>query len=925
MMGTSMINHTQTQVDRVEGARASLGRLRHFRRMTGIGGAAGALALVPALVGVFPVVGTAPATAVKPVKPHVVRAGFVPGAVANVVKDGGQKLDAGEKDPRSSAHAAARTQAQDVPGPVAVVGVSWPKGAVSPADTFQVRTLSKGVWTDWQTLDSADTAADQSTAEGRNRPAVEGTDPYVVADATKVQVRLLTSRSSVPSGPEVSLIDPGTSPDPTVTAPGAASADAAKPQIYSRADWGADESIRKGTPDYGQVEMAFVHHTDGSNNYTSADVPGIIRGIYAYHVLTEGWNDIGYNFLVDRFGRIWEGRYGGVDKAVIGAQTYNYNTWSTGVAAIGTFTTAAPPTALLAGIERVLAWKFSVHGIPAVGSVWVRDKYFNRISGHRDGYPTTCPGQALYDQLPTIRSAVRSLIGYQQPSALTRSGQVLSYPGTATPPTMTGPAAMLRVASPAAVREGVQVGTAWNALRSITLTPDLTGDAQPDVVAIDPKAGTLRTYRGDGHGGFTGMTVGGSGWQNVTQVVAVGDWDGDGHNDLLGVNTAGQLVLYSGDGAGWFSRSQVIGTGWGVMSAVFRAGDVTHDGSQDLYAVRASDGALLVYPHLANGSWGATQTWGGGWSSLTAVTGGLDLDGDGNQGDILARDAAGHMRTYYADSAGKLTRSNVWGGGWTGLTNLSSGVDFNGDGVPDLLAVNPSMSSGALLLYAGTGRRDFNAGATDPGLVVPGATWARIVGDVDHDGYPDALARMADGTLVAMKGTASGTFGPPFTIGSDWQAFDLIEPAGDIDNDGVPDLMARVPGGELYLYPMTSTFGFKQRYDSGSGWDAMRSLAGVGSFNTDTNADVVALRASDGALLLYRGGGPGTLVDSTVLVTGQTDLTQVLGVGDVNGDGTNDVVARDTSGNLWLYAGNGAGGLLPGRQPLTGPQVSVLG
>ncbi|HEV7172067.1 FG-GAP-like repeat-containing protein [Pedococcus sp.] len=919
-----MIKQKTTHADGTERAHPSAGRLLRLRRMAGLGAAAGALVLVPALTGVFPVVGTSPASAVRPVKPHVVKAGFVPAALSGVVADGRQKLDAGEKDPRSSARAGATTAAQDVPGPVSVVGVSWPKGAVTAADTFQVRTFSQGTWSDWQTLDSSDIAADANTAESRDRAPIGGTDPYVVAGASKVQVRVLTSRTTVPTGAQVSVIDPGTSPDPTVTAPGAASADAAQPQIYSRAAWGADESIRKGTPDYGQVQMAFVHHTDGSNTYTSADVPAIIRGIYAYHVLSEGWNDIGYNFLVDRFGRIWEGRYGGIDKAVIGAQTLNYNTWSTGVAAIGTFTSATPPPALLAGIERVLAWKLSVHGIPAVGSVFVRDKYFNRISGHRDGYQTACPGQALYDQLPTIRTAVRSLIGSQRASALTRAGQVLTYPGTAAPPTMTGPAQLLRMASPVAVAEGKTIGTGWNVLRNVTMTADLTGDGQPDVVAVDPRAGTLRIYRTDGHGGFTGVTVGGSGWQAVTRLVAVGDWDGDGHNDLLGVNTAGQLVLYSGDGAGWFRSSQVIGTGWGAMSAVFPAGDVTHDGSTDLYAVRSSDGALMLYPHLASGAWGAPQQQGGGWSSLTA-TGGLDLDHDGNPGDILARDSAGHMRTYYADASDKLSRSNVWGAGWTAMSNLSSGVDLNGDGTIDLLAVNPGASSGALMLYAGTGRRDLNAPGSSPGPVVPGADWVRIVGDVDHDGYPDALARMADGTLVAMKGTAGGTFGAPFTVGSDWQYFDLIEPAGDLDNDGVPDLMARMPGGELYIYPMTSTFGFKPRYDSGSGWQAMRSLTGVGSFNTDTNADVVALRASDGALLLYRGGGPGTLVDSTVLATGQTDLTQVLGMGDVNGDGTNDVVARDTSGNLWLYAGNGTGGLLPGRQPLTGPQVSVLG
>ena len=99
-----------------------------------------------------------------------------------------------------------------------------------------------------------------------------------------------------------------------------------QPVIYSRAQWGADESIRgKSSLHYGDVHAGFVHHTVNANDYTRAEVPGIIRSIYAYHVKSRGWSDIGYNYLVDRFGRIWEGRYGGVDRPVVGAHTLGYN------------------------------------------------------------------------------------------------------------------------------------------------------------------------------------------------------------------------------------------------------------------------------------------------------------------------------------------------------------------------------------------------------------------------------------------------------------------------------------------------------------------------------------------------------------------------------------------------------------------------
>src|SRR5579885_3171502 len=131
MMGTSMTKQKTTVADGAERAHSRHGRLRHLYRLTGLGAAAGAMVIVPALAGVFPAAGRGPRPSVKPVKPHVVKAGFVPDALSGVLADGRQKLGAGEKDPRAGAHAAARTQAQDVPGPVGVVGVSWPKGAVT--------------------------------------------------------------------------------------------------------------------------------------------------------------------------------------------------------------------------------------------------------------------------------------------------------------------------------------------------------------------------------------------------------------------------------------------------------------------------------------------------------------------------------------------------------------------------------------------------------------------------------------------------------------------------------------------------------------------------------------------------------------------------------------------------------------------------
>jgi flagellar hook assembly protein FlgD len=196
-----------------------------------------------------------------------------------------------------------------------------------------------------------------------------------------------------------------------------AAAMTSKPRIVTRSQWGANESWRSGSPDYAAVKMAFVHHTDSGNDYSAAEAPAIMRGVYAYHTKSLHWSDVGYNFLIDRYGVVYEGRYGGVSRGVIGAQVLGFNTGSTGISVIGTFTHANPTSASVTSLERLLEWKLDVHHVDPLGTATLRCAYGEKystgqrvtlpaISGHRDANYTDCPGNHLYTQLPNIRKVV---------------------------------------------------------------------------------------------------------------------------------------------------------------------------------------------------------------------------------------------------------------------------------------------------------------------------------------------------------------------------------------------------------------------------------------------------------------------------------------------------------------------------------------
>ncbi|MFI8187852.1 peptidoglycan recognition protein [Streptomyces sp. NPDC085946] len=200
---------------------------------------------------------------------------------------------------------------------------------------------------------------------------------------------------------------------------------APRPRIAPRAAWLGDAARDQPPPRYDdRVVAVFVHHTDSPNGYDCADAPGIIRGLYTGQTGGRDWDDIGYNFLVDRCGTVYEGRAGGTDRPVTGAHTQGFNHRTTGIAALGTFTEGvAVPPAMTRAIAAVAAWKLGLGGIdPRAGVRLVSSNAHSRyargttvtlpaVTGHDDAFMTSCPGAALRARLPEIRRLAARLQG----------------------------------------------------------------------------------------------------------------------------------------------------------------------------------------------------------------------------------------------------------------------------------------------------------------------------------------------------------------------------------------------------------------------------------------------------------------------------------------------------------------------------------
>lgn len=312
---------------------------------------------------------------------------------------------------------------------VSMLGLTWaaPRGSAAQQaerePSIWVRLRTGRGWGLWRPVPLLHDAPDPA-AEGQGR---RGTSPLVIEPVDGIQVRVARH---LPRDISLTLLHSERSlADERVAAsrrapiePVQAGRAVAAPPIFSRAQWGADESWRSGAPTYDTtIVQAHIHHTATSNGYAAASVPAMIRSMYKYHTGSLGWSDIGYNFLVDQYGAIWEGRYGGVDRVVRGAHTLGFNNDSTGFSMIGNFETTAPTPALLNSVSALAGWKLGLYGRDPNGVASVvstgSDKFprgrtvsLPVIDGHRDTNDTACPGTNVYNALPQIRAGASGSI-----------------------------------------------------------------------------------------------------------------------------------------------------------------------------------------------------------------------------------------------------------------------------------------------------------------------------------------------------------------------------------------------------------------------------------------------------------------------------------------------------------------------------------
>ncbi len=292
----------------------------------------------------------------------------------------------------------------EVEAGVTVLGLRW-DGSSPVVPALRVREVGEG-WSGWEPMATV-------VEPGGEGAATEGT---LVVGAAQVQVQL----AGAAAGDAVL--------EAWTTSPTAADAEAVAAltgseglAVGTRRDWGADEALR-GTHPRELVAAnpklgVTVHHTAGSNAYTAEQVPAVLRAIYGYHAQTLGWGDVGYGLLVDRFGRAWEGRAGGVDENIQLAHATGMNRDWQGISVIGDHDAVDVPAEVMSTLASLTAFTLDTHGADVEGEV----EYSNRtlgwtrtlpvVHGHEDVMATLCPGFRLYSRLPELRLMVAGLQG----------------------------------------------------------------------------------------------------------------------------------------------------------------------------------------------------------------------------------------------------------------------------------------------------------------------------------------------------------------------------------------------------------------------------------------------------------------------------------------------------------------------------------
>ena len=326
------------------------------------------------------------------------------------------------------------------------------------------------------------------------------------------------------------------------------------------------------------------------------------------------------------------------------------------------------------------------------------------------------------------------------------------------------------------------VGNGWNVMTDIFLSEDTNGDGKADVFGVDTTGG-LWLYPGSGKGSFGAKAKVGTGWQAMSLVAdggprpkgartippGLGDLDNDGYRDIIALTKTGELRLYRGNGAGGFLGVTSLQNSVPTGSRFVTLGDFNSDSFPDLGRIDPS-GDLWLLAGTAGGGFATPTRIGNGWNVLDLVFGGIDFDGDGRV-DVIGRDGTGNLKLYAGDGSGGWTKSGVQiGNGWSGMTAIMPAGDFDGDGHPDVLA---RTANGALMLYSTNGDGGWRR------VVQVGNGWGVFTsvfspGDFDRSGGSDIVGAKADGSLVLYRTSGKGTWLSAKTINSGWNIMTWI-------------------------------------------------------------------------------------------------------------------------------------------------------
>ncbi|MEJ5945751.1 peptidoglycan recognition protein [Pseudokineococcus basanitobsidens] len=564
-----------------------------------------------------------------------------------------------------------------------VAGVTWAPTPGAGRVAVQVRLLEEDGWSRWEPLPVMDEGPDPGTAEAAAAADVVGTAPLVTNGAHGYQLRVDTSTGHAPEDVRLRLVDGGEGdvaaaerrtgarvaasstlarssavPVPVAGAAVGAASSALQPAVVTRADWGADERLARGTTSRNKTVAAMVvHHTASSNGYsTPAQAQQQLRGIYTYHTQSLGWADIGYNFLVDKFGTVYEGRRGSITENVVGAHASGFNTSTMGVSALGNYAEASPSSAMVRSIAQVVAWKLGANGVSPTATTRLTSAggsttrfargttvTLDTVSGHRQTSFTECPGDLLFAQVPAIRTQAAALIA----AAATAVPAPVPTPTPTVPvvtPTPT-PTPTVPVVTPTptpTVPVATPTPTPTVPVVTPTPTPRPTATPAPRPTPAPPVPARAQTL--------------------------VGDWDGDGR-DQVGLFVDGAVSLRRADGT-------VLRYRFGAAGDVAVVGDWDRDGKDSVGVFRR--GTWLLKNRTSTGA--ADRTFFFGRAGDVPVTGRWDGRTEGigvvRQGRWLLRTQASAGAVDVSLAFGRATDRPLpgdWDGNGTDTPGLQRG------------------------------------------------------------------------------------------------------------------------------------------------------------------------------------------------------------------------------------------------------------